>query len=97
MGLLVVPGASARATKSGHDADQIEQPLAVPAGRDGALGDCGRWISGGPVGHGESTGVGDVDGAGEVDGAGDPEAVLLIGTTLPVEGSNRPYFGFTVM
>jgi hypothetical protein len=44
-----------------------------------------------PVGHGDSTGV------GEVDGAADPVAVLRIGTTLPVEGSNRPYFGFTVI
>jgi hypothetical protein len=91
MGLLVIPGTSARAPEPGHDPDQIEQPLAVPARRDGALGDRGEWISGGPLGHGDSTGV------GEDVVVGEPVAVLLIGTTWPVDGSNRPYFGFTVM
>src|SRR5207247_7286587 len=91
VGLVVVPGASTRTAEPGHDADQVEEPLALPARRDGALGNRGEWIAGRPVGHGEAAAV------GELDAAGDPVAVLLIGSTFPVEGSNRPYFGFTLI
>src|SRR5438093_8845154 len=97
VGLFVVPGASARAAEPGHDPDQVEQPLALPARRDGALGNRGQRIAGGPAGHGEAAAVGELEGVGELDGVGDPVAVLLMGSTFPVEGSNRPYFGFTVM
>jgi hypothetical protein len=54
------------------------------------------------LGHGDGEGVVAGPGVGEIplDAEGEeesPVAVLRMGTTAPVVGSSRPYFGFTVI
>lgn len=96
VGLLPVPGTPAGLTEPRHHPDQVQQALAAIAGRDGALGDVGEGVVGGSPGHGEEPGVA-LAVAGVAVAVAGVVAVLRIGSTSPVVGSNRPYFGFTMI
>src|SRR4029079_2014065 len=103
MGLLGVPRASVGCAQARHHAHDVEQPLALLGGRDGAFGHvreqlvCARRSRIHRCrahGVGEATvGVGTPGDAVELAVA--LGSVLSIATTVRVSSSNRPYFGFT--
>ena len=97
MCLLGVPRAPARTAEPRHHAHEVEQPPALLRTRNRALGNVGEQVARarGRLGHGAGVPSSPslaAPSAGALDALG---SVLFTATTVRVETSKLPYFGFT--
>src|SRR6185312_9391468 len=90
--LLGVPRTAAGTAQPRHHTNEIQQPLAVLGGGNGAAGEVPAEVA---RRHGDEVGVA-LAGACDPEGEAVPVAVLLTASTVWVSALKVPYFGFTL-